>query len=296
MINAISPTMARRGRQRGEATLVHHNSPTVARYAVTGTVPRAFTDALWIGERVRAAIMSQSQAVSKSARPVFSGKRPDGHRLDAAHGHAHFLCEANAGVDRVTHLTLFAPMGFAHEDEVALSQLQRVWGCGSQELQLVLIGIGRPEDFGRTNTKVGQTPLLAEARVWISRTPLVLTRHLKVKVGRDAGWVERQQAIADELCCNVQLELSRRPQFAAWVEQVRIEPMLRPEQCGTKLGGQFMPWTQFRRQRRAGRGRQAGLRGYGFRLEFPEPVRGPIALGYGCHFGLGQFWPEEMTK
>lgn len=28
---------------------------------------------------------------------------------------------------------------------------------------------------------------------------------------------------------------------------------------------------------------------YAVHLEFPEPVRGPIALGYGGHFGLGVF-------
>ena len=26
---------------------------------------------------------------------------------------------------------------------------------------------------------------------------------------------------------------------------------------------------------------------------FPEPVQGPITLGYGCHFGLGLFVAEE---
>ena len=29
-----------------------------------------------------------------------------------------------------------------------------------------------------------------------------------------------------------------------------------------------------------------------FRLRFPKPVAGPIALGHSCHFGLGLFLPE----
>ena len=32
--------------------------------------------------------------------------------------------------------------------------------------------------------------------------------------------------------------------------------------------------------------------GIGVRLTFPEEVRGPLTLGYGSHFGLGQFVPE----
>jgi len=30
-------------------------------------------------------------------------------------------------------------------------------------------------------------------------------------------------------------------------------------------------------------------RGFAVRLLFDDPVPGPIALGYGCHFGLGLF-------
>lgn len=47
-------------------------------------------------------------------------------------------------------------------------------------------------------------------------------------------------------------------------------------------------WLEFRRNRK-----EDALRpGYGFELEFAEavsPVHGPVALGYGAHFGLGQF-------
>ena len=50
-------------------------------------------------------------------------------------------------------------------------------------------------------------------------------------------------------------------------------------------GSRSIHWMEFRRNRKEGRVRS----GYGFRLEFKEPVPEPLALGYGCHFGLGQF-------
>jgi len=28
---------------------------------------------------------------------------------------------------------------------------------------------------------------------------------------------------------------------------------------------------------------------YGFRIEFPEAVQGPVAVGYAAHFGMGGF-------
>ena len=29
------------------------------------------------------------------------------------------------------------------------------------------------------------------------------------------------------------------------------------------------------------------------RLEFEKPVRGPVALGFACHYGLGLFVPAD---
>ncbi len=52
-------------------------------------------------------------------------------------------------------------------------------------------------------------------------------------------------------------------------------------------GGRDFRWLQFQRNRK---GDQPGM-GYGFEILFSEPVTVPIALGYGAHFGLGQFIP-----
>ncbi len=79
---------------------------------------------------------------------------------------------------------------------------------------------------------------------------------------------------------------------------VKVETGLKNEatKCGgTMLGGHFTTWLKFRRERLGGGGSKAGSNGFGFRLTFrdehgrPQPVTGPIALGYGCHFGLGAF-------
>jgi hypothetical protein len=42
---------------------------------------------------------------------------------------------------------------------------------------------------------------------------------------------------------------------------------------------------EFRRNRKEDRVQS----GYGLRMEFNELVPETLALGYGCHFGLGQF-------
>lgn len=55
----------------------------------------------------------------------------------------------------------------------------------------------------------------------------------------------------------------------------------------TEIAGERVGWSSFRRVRTCGDGRRAGSRGYGFRIEFAEPVCGPVAVGRGAHFGMG---------
>lgn len=53
--------------------------------------------------------------------------------------------------------------------------------------------------------------------------------------------------------------------------------------------GRVLLWTDFQRQRLSGQGSRGQGFLYGFELQFAEAVSGPLALGYGCHFGLGFF-------
>ena len=48
-------------------------------------------------------------------------------------------------------------------------------------------------------------------------------------------------------------------------------------------------WLSFATARASGHGSRGSNRGFGFRVEFDRPVEGPLALGYGAHFGLGVF-------
>ena len=61
----------------------------------------------------------------------------------------------------------------------------------------------------------------------------------------------------------------------------------------TEIAGERVGWASFRMARTCGDGRRAGSAGYGFRIEFAESVRGPVALGYGAHFGMGGFESED---
>ena len=270
---------------RSTMTTRRSAKPTVARYAVTGRVVPRLTDALRIGERARRFLMGCSKRANEhaglepTASSVFSGKTTDGSRLQESHQHAHYLCEASREDNgRISHLTVFAPMGFEPADEAALARFTRTWGDAGHDLQFVLLGIGGPADFGGTDTKTGQSPVLASTKHWISRTPFVPSRHLKLKRSEKND----ETAIARELEAAIRLELERR-NVTDSDTNVAIEPLLTLNGAGTSLGGTWTPWLKFVRERKQGGGTRAGSHGYGFRLNFTKEITGPIALGYGSH-------------
>ena len=58
---------------------------------------------------------------------------------------------------------------------------------------------------------------------------------------------------------------------------------------GSSESAGFFECIEYRRSRKD----EAPRPGYAFRLVFDEPVATPFSIGYGAHFGLGQFAPAE---
>lgn len=256
----------RTSRQRTRLLSQRPTLATVARFAVTSPVPPLLTESLSFAERIHQALVSKSDA-----RTVVLRGKSDDHTPLAGHQHVHIFCEAQ-GRDkrRVTHVTLWAPMGFDREAETALGQLRRVFSRSDHMAQLVLLGVGTEADNG--------SPLFAWSRVWKSLTPFVPTRHPKPRkldgAGRVVGSPEHDLVRL--------LTATGRP------EPVSVTPL-----PWINLGGHRTSWLEFRTQRHHGGGIRAANRGWGFQIEFAEEVQGPISVGYGSHFGLGLFVPDR---
>lgn len=259
--------------------------PTVARYALSGAVLPRLLDAVSLGDRIRIALMSRTKDERGNASPVFSGKDDQGHRLDDSHAHAHVLCEANGARDTVTHVTIYAPGGFDEAARLALGRLQKVWGQGGHDLQLILLGMGHAADFGGWEVARGECPMLARSVCWESRTPFVLTRHPKTH--RDGRPRLRDDGLQVE---GPEAQLLRELGARGLPAPRSITRISHAE-----LGDRRLAWLQFRRERLQGNAPPGQAMGHGFRLVFDELITGPLALGYGCHFGLGQFVPVRET-
>lgn len=253
-LRAVVPT----GRHRA----VRH-SATVARFAIRSAVLPRVQDAIAVCERLRKSALKQSGSVAGIARAVFSGHgdEPSNHR------HAMYLActedPANEARGLIDHL-IIATRGTVFEDVdiEALQRLTRLWSRSGHALELVLAGLGTAADFG--GIAAPRSRVLATHRVWESVTPFIPVRHPKLVRG------EWRDAVGEQV---------RR----ACKQLLGVEPE-RVEEIGARA-----EWTRFRRQRRDGGGRRGPDLAYGVRLVFADAQEGPIALGYGAHFGLGLF-------
>lgn len=254
--------------------------PTVARFAVTSTVRPHITDALRCGEGIRARLLKLAKV---DPPEVLLGHQPDGSP-SVGHGHVHILTESHDRRGLVTHVSLYAPMGFDDRTRRILDRLTEAKAAG-RDLDLLLLGLGQPKDFGGLDAQRGKCPLLAEGTVWESQTPFVPTRHGKrykdgrPRLGPDGLQIDGPQADLRRL-----LELRGLPPF-------ELEPL-----ATTLVGGKDTRWLDFATFRGRKHGDRPRVTPHGFRIRFAQPVRGPIVLGYGAHFGLGVFAPVGTAR
>lgn len=281
---ALAPASPPHPTSVSPATSLTHTSPTahpqVARYRVLGRAP-SLTHTVQVTEALRKALMSHSDAA-----PVFSGRGRDGSP-ERGHQHAFFLPEANDPHERITHITTYAPMGFNTRAQRALQRVTRIWSRDLRaSIDVKLLGCGTRSDFAGMHVGAGQSARLVPAIHWLSRTPFVPTRHPK---RRRTGQPKRDPTGRWRDCPSA--DLARLIQTAGLPRPVAIDALTH-----TFAGGRWIAWSAFRTQRASGGGRRAPVQPVGFAITFAEPVTGPIALGYGAHYGLGAFWPAAAAE
>jgi len=210
--------------------------PTVARFALSSAVSPRLTEAVSVAERIRTALMARSNAAQ-----VFAGRDDKGSPLQLGHQHTHIFCESYGTGGEITHVTLYAPLGFDEEALVTISGLEKVWGRGGHDLQLVYLGCGHPRDFSGLRGDRGDCPLFAMSRTWVSVTPFVPTRLPKYNRNRKPRLDENGlQLGSPEHDLRRLLRLAGKPE----PESVEFQPF-------TRLGSKRTSWLEFRCKRRS---------------------------------------------
>ncbi len=231
------------------------DSVTVVRFMIDGKVLPRTIDTLPFAEALRNAVLRQFPKDCGGSETL-SGHDAGGRPLKG-HRHAFYLPTAPADdPSHLTHATIFAREGFLPHELSALQKLRSLYlGYGEKrtDYQLRIVGLGQPEDFTQT--------LFAESAQWVSVTPFVAPRFPK-----------GQQTLA-----TLARDLLERHGLGD-VVSVQIEP--------EPVGG-LPRLREFIRTRRGDDGASRPF--CRLKIQFSKPIKGPLSLGYGAHFGLGMF-------
>jgi len=250
---------------------------TVARFAIASSVLPRITQAVSVADRMHKTLVSYADRRPLENPGIFTGKAPDGQPL-TNHQHTHIFCELGEKRDTIGYITLYAPGGYDPQARRVIEDMQRsrLWGKGEHDINLILLGFGDVDTF--------DTPIFRKSKRWTSLTPFVSTRHAKHYAdGRpklDAeGWPIGSPA--QDLRRLIQQDQPVAPKIIKPMNSITV----RPER--------HLRVLQFQTQRFQGEGRHGHQAAAAFTLEFEHEIQGPIALGYGSHFGLGLFVPVD---
>jgi CRISPR-associated protein Csb2 len=280
VIGAIPPHPTRKSASRKGQPGV----PEVARFVLAGRPCPRVEETLKIAEIARWALMS-----GNGVPPVeLSGRDENGPlRVDPVHAHAFYLPEDADGDGLIDHLLIYCPRGFSDEARRRFDRLSRLWSAhgrndengerGRKEWRLALEDIAALDAFSLS-------PFLGRSRIWQSATPYLKSRFDK---RRAAGF----EALIDSYRAQIESEWKKRYAETPLPVVVPVTDPANPTRFAAPIGpGNTLRSTLAFARTRAGRGgSQPDAAGGFFRLEFKQEVAGPIALGWGAHFGLGLF-------
>jgi CRISPR-associated protein Csb2 len=232
---------------------------TTAQFVLAGKPLPRVEDSLRVGELLRAAVMSRAKMHfgDDNVPAIFSGHGlPDDNR----HGHAFYLPWDSDGDGRIDRMLLHVPVGMSLEQRRVVEKLNRIWGRDGSEWRLVLESVGEAGDG-----------LTCKSAVWESITPYL-----------HPWFVKKNMSIEDQIKKECRMRGLPKPIMLERLESVVIKARKRTP----------IHFHRFRSKR--GLLTQPDTRGSFWRIEFGEPIQGPIALGFGCHFGLGLFTAQSF--
>ena len=260
---------------------------------ITRTLPQA--ERLH-GQLVGAASrIADRDAAAEALPPELTGCDHKGNPRRGPHGHAHYIPLDLDDDGHLDHVLVWAPMNLSPMAQDAVRAVRTTFMKGGSERtkpRLALAAIGNLDELQQQHDAYGRRlgTLISPSRIWQSLTPFVLPRY-----GKQRG----KNALAGQ----VSAELDSRglpPPLAVrclWPLQGSPCSSRSAAEHASETDGDTQRWNRFRHFKLLRRrGPQPPVaQGFAVQLEFDQPVGGPIALGYGSHFGLGLFCHGEAV-
>jgi CRISPR-associated protein Csb2 len=201
-----------------------------------------------------------------------TGKHADGRPLDG-HQHACFIIHYGQAEDAsgVVPTRLIA----WRRDLFSEQERQAILAAAAQDLELSYRQDAWAVRLVPLDRAAPPPPGFADKpqRSWQTVTPYVPPRHVLDRRGR----AKSGESVAEQI--RSELTIRGLPGDKVSITVVPSSPWVRVHQT----------------QRDRGSATNSEKCGYHMRLDFPEPVSGPIALGHSAHFGLGLFVPTTPS-
>jgi CRISPR-associated protein Csb2 len=242
------------------------------RFTLYGKPLPRIEDAVRLGEAFRLAVLGCAKRIlGEEAVP----RELSGHNLpdDNRHEHAFWLADPDVRGE-IAHFVVHAPGGLGREAIQVLTALQKIRYGEGDPPRVMLEGIGSASMFQEW------TVLTGESAVWRSLTPYLHPWHLKKRELRSP------EALHEALLAQLRREWHARGKDLPEIVEFRELP-------DRDFDGRRLKPLHYHRFRRKRGLTQPDTLGRMIEIEFSAPVRGPVALGFGCHFGLGLFVPVE---
>ncbi len=232
-------------------------------YAIESKVLPRVTSTIEISERFRRKLMGIHKKISGHPTKVsqkYSGKDLSGKPLKG-HKHLYILPQDRDRDGLLDHILAVCRDPLDLGEQLALDRITSIWQPdGKPDIQMI------PIQWGKIGDLKGTEP----STCFTSATPFLPPRHYRKGRGDFMDWIIS--------------EVSNEAENHGLPRPISIKPV-----SNLVTRGHEFRWLEFRRSRKG----ESSQIGYGFKLIFSEPVSGPIALGYGAHFGLGLFVPEQ---
>ncbi|MGC8618601.1 MAG: type I-G CRISPR-associated protein Csb2 [Thermoplasmata archaeon] len=229
-------------------------------FALDSTVLPMIEDTVLISDRIHKKLVGiySKKYGEGSVSERFTGKDKDGNPLKG-HRHIYIIPLDIDNDQRLDHVLVMIREAFSLEELGVLSYLNSLWQAGGKPDIKIL-----PVEMGSKS----QLSAFPSSKSFRSETPFIPPRHYRKGRGDYSEWLAE--------------ELKRDAKNHGLPEPVSVRIMNR-----LKKRGRSISWLDFRRSRK----HEPENSGYGFEVQFAEPVKGVFTLGYGSHYGLGLFVP-----
>ena len=218
------------------------------------------TDAMLVGVAMRASVHAVAKKLGVERLPPRFHDSGQG----GGHLHAHYLSDDSDGDGCIDRGLIFAPSGIG---EVVENVLEAVTGFSLAGHRVRLTPASQGSFDGER--------LIGPAKVWIAATPFVTRLWWHTKTGKPRADFAPRSQIRIELADRARPE----PAGIAFLQSMTVGATdCQPEKFAIDPSHDPPP------------GDAVATCPV---LTFPKPVQGPIALGYGAHFGLGLFRPVD---